>query len=188
MRIIGGDWRGRKLPVLDKPGLRPTGDRIRETLFNWLMADIRGSRCLDLFAGSGALGLEALSRGAAEVDFVELDTPACSQLRDNLALVKASNGSVHNANALAWIDTQKTPFDIVFIDPPFAEDFWHTALQKLLDTQLLTSDSLIYVEQPKAFNFHHKDLHAIKDKTAGQVRYGLYQIAVNNLDNPETAG
>jgi 16S rRNA (guanine966-N2)-methyltransferase len=98
LRIIGGQWRGRKLPFPDVNGLRPTGDRIRETLFNWLAPDIQGARCLDLFAGSGALGLEALSRGADLSLLLERDTAAATQLRTNLALLKANGGKVINAD------------------------------------------------------------------------------------------
>ena len=120
VRIIAGLWRGRKLPVLNAEGLRPTTDRVKETLFNWLMNDIAGSRCLDCFAGSGSLGLEALSRQAQAVVFLEKFTPAAKQLKQNLSALKTEKGSVINSDTCQFLaqKNSESAFDVVFIDPP----------------------------------------------------------------------
>ncbi len=123
LRIIGGDHRGRKLRFLDARGLRPTGDRIRETLFNWLQNDISGSHCLDMFAGSGALGFEAASRGAAQVHMIEYNPRVAAQLSDNCELLRIQDRvHVHKGSALSWVGKNADVFDIVFIDPPFADE------------------------------------------------------------------
>ena len=127
IRIIGGSLRNSRLEVPDRPGLRPTPERVRETLFNWLAPVIAGSRCLDLFAGTGALGVEALSRGAARAQFVERDGRAVQALRANLARLKAADGRVAEADALAWLQGEAEPFDLVFLDPPFAAAAWTPA-------------------------------------------------------------
>jgi len=138
VRIIGGEWRGRLLPVLDQPGLRPSGDRTRETLFNWLQAYLPGSRCLDLFAGSGALGLEAASRGAARVTLVEQSQRVAQCLRDNIRSLQAETVvEVVCADALAWLRqaaAQKDPdrWDLVFLDPPWDSDLYRPAMALLL--------------------------------------------------------
>ena len=119
IRIIGGQWRGRKLPVPDSPGLRPTTDRVRETLFNWLAPVIVDAQCLDCFAGSGALGLEALSRYAAGATLIEMDRAVSQQLIKNLATLKAGNARVVNSNAMSFLAQKGTPHNIVFVDPPF---------------------------------------------------------------------
>ena len=119
LRIIGGQWRGRKLAFTPEDGLRPTADRVRETLFNWLAADIHGARCLDLFAGSGALGLEALSRGAAHCDFVDHSSRACRQIETHLALLEAADrGHCHPVGAEPFLRGAQQAYDIVFLDPP----------------------------------------------------------------------
>ncbi len=145
IRIIGGQWRGRKLPVIDRPGLRPTGDRARETLFNWLGSRIIKARCLDLFAGTGALGFEAASRGAAEVVLVEKDSALAESLR---AIGAAWPGGevvrVVQADALNWMTSNPEPFDIVFIDPPFDLDLQADVLERV--DSLLKPDALIYIE------------------------------------------
>lgn len=123
IRIIGGQWRGRKLPVRDSEGLRPTTDRVRETLFNWLMPVIRDANCLDCFAGSGALGIEALSRYAASATLIELDKHNARQLSENLAQLKIHNAQVINANTLTYLANSGTPFDVVFLDPPFIKAY-----------------------------------------------------------------
>ena len=121
IRIIGGQWRGRKLPVPDSAGLRPTTDRVRETLFNWLAPVLPEARCLDCFAGSGALGLEALSRYAGSATLLELERPVAQQLTKNLQTLRASNGTVIQTNTLNWLAQPGEPFDVVFIDPPFRQ-------------------------------------------------------------------
>jgi 16S rRNA (guanine966-N2)-methyltransferase len=125
LRIIGGSLRGSKLAVPDVLGLRPTSDRVRETLFNWLMPVIDGARCLDLFAGTGALGIEALSRGAAWTDFVESDARLAQSLRENLQRLKQTQASVRGGDAATLLRMPPpSPYDIVFVDPPFSAAFW----------------------------------------------------------------
>ena len=129
VRIIGGDWRGTRLPVADRDGLRPTADRVRETLFNWLQPMLPGARVLDLFAGTGALGLEALSRGAREAVLVERDPQLAEGLRQLVArLPGGDRAQVVCADALAWLRTAPGGFDLAFVDPPFAGDLWAPAL------------------------------------------------------------
>lgn len=118
-RIIGGEWRGRRFSFPDEPGLRPSPDRVRETLFNWLAPVITGARCVDLFAGSGALGLEALSRGAASVEFVDRSRPALAAIGQHLQVLRCSNGRTTQAEVGAWLARAHEPFDIIFLDPPF---------------------------------------------------------------------
>jgi 16S rRNA (guanine966-N2)-methyltransferase len=181
MRIIGGQWRGRKLPIVTAQGLRPTGDRIRETLFNWLAPDLPGARCLDLFAGSGALGLEALSRGAHEVTLVELNPEAAQQLRDNLAMLGRNNpqdlqARVIQADSLQWLETQPpTPYDVLFIDPPFGADLWSTSIDALEQTGWLSHQAAIYLESPAdTLITVPKDWDLHREKRAGEVCYRLY--------------
>ena len=146
LRIIGGQWRGRKLRFADGEGLRPTTDRVRETLFNWLQPVIGGARCLDLFSGSGALGLEALSRGAGEVAFIERNPTAVKALRENLALLGAANAEVHQGDALIWLRGKAHPFDVVFLDPPFRQDLLAPALKLLAEGGWLADHARIYIE------------------------------------------
>ncbi|MCV6615583.1 MAG: 16S rRNA (guanine(966)-N(2))-methyltransferase RsmD [Cellvibrionaceae bacterium] len=155
LRIIGGHWRGRKLAFAETEGLRPTGDRIRETLFNWLAADIGGSRCLDLFSGSGALGLEALSRGAAEVQLWEQNKRACELLSKHLQTLNPSARSqlakVYQGDSISRLerDTPAAGFDIVFMDPPFSLDLWNRSAEALEKQGWLAEEALVYVESPK---------------------------------------
>ena len=149
LRIIGGMWRGRKLRFPPSPEIRPTPDRVRETLFNWLAARLPGARCLDLFAGSGALGLESLSRGAAHVTFVERDAAAARELRARLSEWGATRrrGRARGRVALSrrW-RAGSQPFDIVFLDPPFDSDFLTLAADRLENGGWLAPGALIYVE------------------------------------------
>ena len=131
IRIIGGQWRGRKLPVPESPGLRPTTDRVRETLFNWLAPSMVDAHCLDCFAGSGALGLEALSRYAASTTLLEMERSVAQQLQKNLATLKANNGKVVNTNTLAFLSQPGTPHHIVFVDPPFRKGLLEETLSLL---------------------------------------------------------
>ncbi|KFC04439.1 16S rRNA guanine-N(2)-methyltransferase [Trabulsiella guamensis ATCC 49490] len=176
IRIIGGQWRGRKLPVPDSPGLRPTTDRVRETLFNWLAPHMVDARCLDCFAGSGALGLEALSRYAASATLLEMDRDVSRQLQKNLATLKANNAHVVNTNSLNWLAQPGTPHDVVFIDPPFRKGLLEETLHLLESNGWLADDALIYVESevenglppvPASWDLH-------REKVAGQVAYRLY--------------
>jgi 16S rRNA (guanine966-N2)-methyltransferase len=148
LRIIGGEWRGRRIRFPAVEGIRPTPDRVRETLFNWLAAVVSGSRCLDLFAGSGALGLEALSRGAAAVTFVERDRAAASGLRATAELLAPDRAIVVQADAMTWLARDTTPFDIAFLDPPFDSDLLAGALDALESRGWLAADAWIYVEMP----------------------------------------
>ncbi|MEQ1976866.1 16S rRNA (guanine(966)-N(2))-methyltransferase [Xenorhabdus sp. SGI240] len=176
IRIIGGKWRGRKLPVPDSDGLRPTTDRVRETLFNWLMPVIQGARCLDCFSGSGALGFEALSRYASHTTLIEYDRNVAKQLSANLALLKAENADVVQGNALQYLINTGTPFDVVFLDPPFRKGMLTETINLLETNSWLAEESWIYVEAeaesaatevPPNWQLH-------RQKTAGQVAYRLY--------------
>ncbi|MBS9403057.1 16S rRNA (guanine(966)-N(2))-methyltransferase RsmD [Halomonas sp. TRM85114] len=146
LRLIGGEYRRRRLPVLDSPGLRPTPDRVRETLFNWLATLTPGARVLDLFAGTGALGLEALSRGASEACFVECDPQVARQLADNLATLGAEPcGRVVTSDAVAFLGREPSPHSLVFIDPPFHQGF-AAACCAALEAGWLGEDAFIYLE------------------------------------------
>ena len=171
LRIIGGRWRSRKLSFLNAPNLRPTPDRVRETLFNWLQGSISNARCLDLFAGSGALGLEALSRGAAEVIFIEKNRTTIVQLKQNLALLKASSPIINN-DAKNYLREEIQPFDIIFLDPPFRKNFLPDCLDVIIERRLLNEGGLVYLEQEAETNYHWQDwqLTAIKETKAGQVK------------------
>jgi 16S rRNA (guanine966-N2)-methyltransferase len=176
IRIIAGHYRGRKLPVLMAEGLRPTTDRVKETVFNWLMPYIQDTVCLDCFAGSGGLGFEALSRGAESVCLVELNKPAAQQLQQNKALLSANNLTVINDNALSFLEKNQTNYSLVFIDPPFRKGLAAQTAQ-LLNNKGLSDDALIYVEM-EADDNHQKmpsNWTLLKEKIAGQVVYRLYQ-------------
>jgi 16S rRNA (guanine966-N2)-methyltransferase len=146
LRIIGGTWRGRRLRFPPQDEIRPTPDRVRETLFNWLGPRVVGSRCLDLFAGSGALGLEALSRGAAQVTFVERDGVAVRELRARLAEWGAVGGQVEHMDALRFLASPAQPFEIVFLDPPFDAGLLPQVAALLEDQHWLSAAAMIYVE------------------------------------------
>jgi 16S rRNA (guanine966-N2)-methyltransferase len=147
IRIIGGQWKRSKLPVPDLPGLRPTPDRIRETLFNWLGQTLDGWRVLDAFAGSGALGFEAASRGADSVVMVEREAQLVDGLRASQKRLQATAITIHRANALNWMTACPDRFDLVFLDPPFADDLFDRALAAAVP--LVAQDGLIYVESPR---------------------------------------
>jgi len=178
LRIIGGEWRSRKLQFLDAPGLRPTPDRIRETLFNWLQGAIYDSNCLDLFAGSGAIGLEALSRGAKSVDFIEKNAAASEQLNSNLKLLK-SDSTVFKIDALGFLDkhSAEQPYDIIFLDPPYRQGLLNKSLELLIAKSLINEHTLIYLEHEseEPFDFTKFGLEEIKQASAGQVQSYLLQ-------------
>jgi 16S rRNA (guanine966-N2)-methyltransferase len=176
LRIIGGNWRGRKLRFPAVELIRPTPDRVRETLFNWLGARIGGARCLDLFAGSGALGLEALSRGAAAVTFVERDAAAVQALAATLSAWGAQAARVERADALVFLGGAPQPCDVVFLDPPFGAGLLAAAAAALERGGWLAPAALIYVEcaareDPPALP---QSWRALKGKRAGEVGYHLY--------------
>ena len=178
LRIISGRWRGRRIRLPELADIRPTGDRIRETLFNWLAPIIAGARCLDLFAGSGALGLEALSRGAGETVFVERDEAAVRHLEGTLEQLECREATVIRADALRFLRGPARPFDIVWLDPPFgAIDLEN--LCTLLEPGWLAHGARIYLEMSR-----YDDLPSLpagwvvdRDKMAGQVRFVLARRA-----------
>ncbi|UTF58634.1 16S rRNA (guanine(966)-N(2))-methyltransferase RsmD [Gilvimarinus sp. DA14] len=176
LRIIGGRHRGRKLPFASVDGLRPTGDRIRETLFNWLAPHLPGARCLDLFAGSGALGLEALSRGAAEVLMCERDSQAAACIADSLNTLQESPGHLYRGDSLTLLATAAhEPYEVVFLDPPFAADLWQACIDRL--QPWLADEAMVYIESGIDTRYQvpeHWHLH--RDKRAGKVRYCLYRV------------
>jgi 16S rRNA (guanine966-N2)-methyltransferase len=178
IRIIAGLHRGRKLPVLMAEGLRPTTDRVKETVFNWLMPFIQDSNCLDCFAGSGGLGFEALSRGASHVSLIELNKAAVQQLKENQQLLKTDHVSIINSDAIPFIKGNTEKFDVVFLDPPFRKGFIEQTTQ-LLNENSLADNALIYIEMESEQNNQKLPLNwkLLKEKVAGQVIYRLYQKA-----------
>ncbi len=178
LRIIGGSWRGRRLRFANVPGLRPTSDRNRETLFNWLQPHLHGSRCLDLFAGSGALGFEGASRGAAHVLLVERAAAAARQLKENIRILEAGDRvRLHRGDAIALLKgpPPSSPFDLVFLDPPFDDALLPRACALLEHGGWLAPEALIYLE------FRHGNTepelsahwHIHRQRVAGQVAYRL---------------
>lgn len=178
LRIIGGQWRGRKLRFADGEGLRPTTDRVRETLFNWLQPLIHGARCLDLFAGSGALGLEALSRGASEVVFLDTNPRAIQGLKENLSLLQADNARVVADDALDYLRREPQPFDVVFVDPPFRRDLLQPALRLLAEGGWLTPGARVYLEleAEQGEPALPEGWELLRRKSAGQVAYYLAEV------------
>jgi 16S rRNA (guanine966-N2)-methyltransferase len=178
VRIIGGEWRGRRLGVIDSPGFRPTPDRVKETVFNWLQPYLPGARCLDLFAGSGALCLEALSRGASEVVMVEKDARVAANLQRNIDLLQAHKARLTVRDAGAFLDGDAESFDIVFVDPPFAEPAWlDTCLDKLEHGGWLAPAALVYIEASADLPdiSPGSSWSLLKSKKTGQVGYHLLQ-------------
>ncbi|MDL0430886.1 16S rRNA (guanine(966)-N(2))-methyltransferase RsmD [Marinobacter sp. TBZ242] len=179
LRIIGGDWRSRKLRFPEAGGVRPTPARTRETLFNWLSFHLAGSRCLDLFAGSGALGLEALSRGAGTTVFVDHTAELAQALRNNLRLLKSDNGEVTCQNVDTYLSQRPAkPFDILFMDPPFRQGWLEKLFPLIADNGWIKPGSWIYVEHesemPTPTAPANWALH--RQKTAGQVTYCLFRV------------
>ncbi|MEJ2384406.1 MAG: 16S rRNA (guanine(966)-N(2))-methyltransferase RsmD [Xanthomonadales bacterium] len=190
VRIIGGRWRGRRLPVVDLPGLRPSGDRSRETLFNWLQADIRGARCVDLFAGTGVLGFEAASRGARRVVLVEQAARAVQAIEANLATLTAGDPpapsvgddgiSVVRGDALRWLAAcAPAGLDIAFVDPPFGSGLAERALALLADGDCLAPGGLVYLETARqATTDVAPEWRVVRDKALGEVRMRLLERPV----------
>ncbi len=178
IRIIGGEWRSRKLTVPDAQGLRPTPDRVRETLFNWLAPTIQGARVLDAFTGSGALFLEALSRGASTGVAIDANTNAVNNLRRNLAVLQCDDAEVLRVDSLQYLSNKtEQGFDIVLLDPPFHQDLLLSACQLLEDNNWLNKGAWIYTESeqapsslvvPSTWRLH-------REKHTGQVHYALWQ-------------
>jgi 16S rRNA (guanine966-N2)-methyltransferase len=179
VRIIGGAWRGRRIAFPDLPDLRPTSDRIRETLFNWLQHEVAGARCLDLFAGSGALGFEALSRGARELLLVEQDPTAARHLTEQIQRLEAfAQASVLEMDAYLYLLRPAEPFDIIFLDPPFKSDAIPALAAQLDAGAWLKSGSLVYLESPRELGVPTLPPRwdMLKSKSAGEVGYYLARI------------
>ena len=183
LRVIGGKWRSRLLPVADLPGLRPTTDRVRETLFNWLQNDVPGAHYLDLFAGSDALGFEAASRGAASVTLLEMQNKAAAILADNIKALGADHVQLVRCDAINWLKSNSSvTFDVVFIDPPFDSDYLAQACELLESQQCLAEHACIYIEMECRQDLPElpKTWSVAKEKKAGQVRY--YLVRRNFVD------
>lgn len=176
LRIIGGEWRSRQLPILDIEGLRPTTDRVRETVFNWLNFEIPGAYCLDLFSGSGALGLEALSRGAADCTFIELNRDVANKIKQNLTVLKSDRGQVINSDALSFLQTPAHPYDVIFLDPPFRMGLLDTIIPEIA-ANWVKPQGYIYIEREseKSLDSLPQNWHLEKEKQAGQLTYALYR-------------
>jgi 16S rRNA (guanine966-N2)-methyltransferase len=180
VRIIAGEWRGRRLPVPDLPGLRPSGDRSRETLFNWLQPHMAKAHCLDLFAGTGVLGLEAMSRGAASLVLVEKSRVAAAALRDSIkklcSLEPGDRIEVVEADALRWLESPpRRRFDLVFLDPPFGQELAEAALRALMAAGHLQPGALVYLESARneAIALPSGEWETLRDKALGEVRIQL---------------
>lgn len=195
IRIISGQHRGRQLPVLDAQGLRPTTDRTKETLFNWLMQDVHGSICVDGFAGSGSLGFEALSRGAQRVYFIEKNSHATQQLNENVSTLGLQNHATilqgeftrSISNVAQLVSEQSQTVDLVFLDPPFNQSLIIPSLLRLIDLQLINTDTLIYIECETAVSLNlinqallqHSNPNSLKPVKQHQTNgfmYGLFQL------------
>lgn len=183
LRIIGGEYRGRRLGIADLEGLRPTGDRQRETLFNWLQVQTPGARVLDAFAGTGALGLEAASRGATHVWLLEKQPQAVASLKSAVATLGCS-ATVVQCDALTWLARAETePFDLVFLDPPFAAGLWADALAALIAHKRLADRALVYLESPRQQTMAvPAELQLMKEKHSGDVSMRLYQWVGTAMD------
>ena len=176
VRIISGSWRGRKLPVHDLEGLRPTIDRVKETLFNWVAQDIPNATCLDVFAGSGGLGFEAASRQAKMVTLLEMNPKAAKQLSDNAKELKADNIKVENIDAISYLSKPGTPYDVVFLDPPFRKGLLAETVNLLESNGWLAEDAVMYVETEKELKLEGmpENWELYRDKTTGQSSYRLF--------------
>jgi 16S rRNA (guanine966-N2)-methyltransferase len=175
VRIIAGRFRGKILRVPDVPGLRPTPARLREMLFNWLMHDVQGARCLDAFAGSGALGLEALSRGAQSLTLLEPSKPAYEALKKSLIAFDSSDIKLIKTDACAYLEKTKQPFDLIFLDPPFASPLLGECLEILLRRDILVRGGLLYTESPELIDWAPDRFRSLKRKKSGQVVCALWE-------------
>ena len=177
VRIIAGDWRGRRLQVANVPGLRPTGDRCRETLFNWLQPWVSGADCADLFAGTGALGFEAASRGAATVLMIEKHPQAQAVLRQSIEQLQATQVNLHAGGAMSLIDNLKPDsFDLVFVDPPFASNLGGLVLERLDKSGCVRRGGFIYIESPATMVIPLPEGWSVwRDQQLGEVRMQLFR-------------
>ncbi|MCC5885743.1 MAG: 16S rRNA (guanine(966)-N(2))-methyltransferase RsmD [Gammaproteobacteria bacterium] len=194
IRIIAGRFRGRRIPVADLPGLRPTPERTRETLFNWLQGELHGARVLDMFAGSGALGFEALSRGAASVVLLEKDRRVCRQLVEVAESLDRERCQVLQADALNWPRTSVQAFDLILIDPPFASGLAVAALAHVHSRGLLTTHAKVYCEvssQESPPPWKHPDSgtwQVLKETRAGDSLGALLAAAAEPTTEPPESG
>lgn len=185
VRIVAGKWRGRLLPVCNEPELRPTSERIRETLFNWLAPRIEGARCLDLFAGSGVLGLEALSRGASEAIFIERSAAAARTLQKSITTLGADRAVMHVGDAFAWLrDSKPQAMDIVFLDPPYALESLAELCRLLQANSWLAKGASVYMEQDRGDErpILPDGYTVVREKAAGSVRYSLAMTPATSED------
>jgi 16S rRNA (guanine966-N2)-methyltransferase len=169
IRIIAGKWRGRKLEVVESPSLRPTPDRVRETLFNWIQQEIVGARCLDLFAGTGALTFEALSRDASEVILVESDPKIIESLNRQAETLGSKDHTIQLAEAMDWLKQGIKGFDIIFLDPPFNQGYIEKCCALIIEESLLNTSGLVYIESEKGLALPD-GWRVKKQKNAGQVQ------------------
>lgn len=178
IRIIAGLWKGKKLPVLDAQGLRPTTDRVKETVFNWLMFKIADKTVLDCYAGSGSLGLEALSRGAKHLTLVEMHKSTAMQLNKNIQSLSGAQATVENQDCLTYLTKTKQQFDLVFIDPPFNCGLAEKTINALVENNSLADEALVYLEVEKNLKrtIWPEHWQVIKEKTAGEVSYRLLSV------------
>ncbi|MEA9558452.1 16S rRNA (guanine(966)-N(2))-methyltransferase RsmD [Xanthomonas nasturtii] len=187
VRIVGGRWRNTRLAVPDLPGLRPSSDRVRETVFNWLMPRLRGARVLDLFAGSGALGLESVSRGAAHATLIERDLGLAQRLREHVTKLEAADQvQVLQEDALRWLERAPAALvDIVFVDPPFAAGLWPSVFERL--PAHLAAEAWLYLEAPADLALQlPAGWHLHREGGTRQVRYALYRRAAATLNGDPT--
>ena len=177
LRIIGGQWRGRKLSFAKVDAIRPTPDRVRETLYNWLAPTIHGASCLDLFTGSGALGFEALSRGAASVVMCDTNAKIISTLKDHAAVLKTNEAVFIQADALSFLNRNTQKFDLIFLDPPFDSDLLEKCFALIEQKSCLNDDAMIYVEahSKEALPTVPENWLLHRDKKAGDVAYYLFK-------------
>ncbi|MGV6850862.1 MAG: 16S rRNA (guanine(966)-N(2))-methyltransferase RsmD [bacterium] len=183
VHIIAGKWRRRRLSVAEVPGLRPTGSRQREILFNWVQNFLPGARCLDCFSGSGALGFEAVSRGAAQCDLIELDPKACLNLVNNKSQLDADHQiHIHHTDVIKFLKTNSKTYDLIFIDPPFDDCLHEQTLSQLNNSKCLSSNALVYLEAPANAQPLLDTCWSIKKtKTAGKIWMALIQQSQSAL-------
>ena len=191
VRIIGGKFRGKKIDFQAEEGLRPTSDRIKETLFNWLMHRITDARCLDAFAGSGALGFEAFSRGAREVVLIEKSAVAYANLQKIACDFNTQINTPHqaalqilHADVSHYLTLQPEPFDIIFLDPPFAQTNYLQFVELIHTTKTLKKGGLLYLEAPNLLPLNSQHWKAVKSKRAGSVYYSLFEKVDPHTSNP----
>lgn len=186
LRIVGGRWRGMRIDFPPIEAIRPSPDRVRETLFNWLQTHISGARCLDLFAGSGALGIEALSRGASAATFVEREPQVGRHLTQTLQRLGATGATVQTQDALRFLERTPQPFDVVFLDPPFASTLLQTVFSKL-PQGWLAPDAHIYVECPADVPLPplSPGWTVYRSKQTGQVGYHLLRVTTARIRSAE---